>query len=234
MSGKYARSLRSRTGFQVQHKSCAGTCAFPSRSLSLTNSFISRIFHTSYMGTQNSSKETRERSKKLSEEIGSYHVDFNFDSAVSAIISMFSTVTNFHPKFKVHGGGWAENAALQNVQARLRMVLAYLYASLLPTVRKRRSGGSLLVLGSSNVDEWYRPCQFSPTSANMVIACEATLRNTIAAVQMYVKDLKPTLFLLLLLLTPSFIAKPHGQGTHSTSRSWELSSPPRQPPNWSP
>lgn len=121
---------------------------------------ISRIFHTSYMGTQNSSKETRDRSKKLAEQIGSYHVDFNFDSIITAVISMFGAVTNFHPKFKVHGGSWAENIALQNVQARLRMVLAYLYASLLPTVRQRPGGGSLLVLGSSNVDEWYGVPEF--------------------------------------------------------------------------
>ncbi|BDD58745.1 glutamine-dependent NAD(+) synthetase [Monascus purpureus] len=115
-----------------------------------------RIFHTSYMGTQNSSKETRDRSKKLAEQIGSYHVDFNFDSIITAVINMFSAVANFHPKFKVHGGSWAENIALQNLQARLRMVLAYLYASLLPTVRQRPGGGSLLVLGSSNVDECLR------------------------------------------------------------------------------
>lgn len=114
----------------------------------------SRIFHTSFMGTQNSSKETRDRSKKLASAIGSYHVDFNFDTVISAVTTMFSAVTNFHPRFKVHGGSWAENIALQNVQARLRMVLAYMYASLLPTVRQRPGGGGLLVLASSNVDEW--------------------------------------------------------------------------------
>ena len=37
-------------------------------------------------------------------------------------------------------------------QARSRMVLAYLFAALLPWTRGRR--GSLLVLGSANVDEW--------------------------------------------------------------------------------
>ena len=39
-------------------------------------------------------------------------------------------------------------------QARLRMVLAYLFAQLLPWVRGR--SGGLLVLGSSNVDEALR------------------------------------------------------------------------------
>ena len=112
----------------------------------------SRLFHTSYMGTQNSGKETRDRSKKLSTDIGSYHIDFNFDTVVTALMNLFTVVTNFQPRFKVHGGGKAENAALHNVQARLRMVLSYLFASLLPTVRQRPGGGGLLVLASSNVD----------------------------------------------------------------------------------
>ena len=58
------------------------------------------------------------------------------------------------PKFKVHGGSEAENIALQNVQARNRMVLAYLFAQLLPW--SRGHGGTLLVLASANVDECLR------------------------------------------------------------------------------
>ncbi|CAL5871294.1 uncharacterized protein PFLUO_LOCUS5544 [Penicillium psychrofluorescens] len=110
------------------------------------------IFHTSYMGTENSGQETRDRSRRLASDIGSYHVDFNFDTVVTAIMNLFTVITNFQPKFKVHGGSHAENAALQNVQARLRMVLSYLFASMLPTVRQRPGGGGLLVLASSNVD----------------------------------------------------------------------------------
>jgi hypothetical protein len=82
------------------------------------------------------------------------------------------------------GGGFAEDLALQNIQvrtpctdsqpfllichqplthlptqphvrqARLRMVMAYLFAQLTPWVRGRR--GFLLVLGSANVDEALR------------------------------------------------------------------------------
>lgn len=121
--------------------------------------FLSRLFHTSFMGTQNSSKETRERSKTLARDIGSYHIDFNFDTVVTALMNLFTVVTNFQPRFKVHGGGKAENAALQNVQARLRMVLSYLFSSLLPTVRQRPGGGGLLVLASSNVDGKFPQCQ---------------------------------------------------------------------------
>ncbi|KAF4276647.1 glutamine-dependent NAD(+) synthetase [Aspergillus fumigatus] len=123
-------------GNQQVIKDVRRLCAEPEGSTWLprtSQEVCNRIFHTSFMGTQNSSKETRERAKALSTEIGSYHIDFNFDTVVTAITNLFTVITNFQPRFKVHGGTGAENAALQNVQARLRMVLSYLFASLLPT-----------------------------------------------------------------------------------------------------
>ena len=73
---------------------------------------------------------------------------------VQSAISTVSTEINVVPKFKVHGGSAAENIALQNVQARNRMVLSYLFAQLLPW--SRGCGGTLLVLASANVDECLR------------------------------------------------------------------------------
>ncbi|APA07381.1 hypothetical protein SS1G_13042 [Sclerotinia sclerotiorum 1980 UF-70] len=124
----------------------------PSNSQDIAN----RIFHTAYMGSTNSSSETRSRAKDLGEKIGSYHLNFNIDNVVSAVTTLFTTVTNYTPKYKMYGGTPASNLALQNIQARLRMVLAYLFAQLLPTVRGRTKPGSLLVLGSANVDESLR------------------------------------------------------------------------------
>ena len=74
------------------------------------------------MGTTNSSKETRQRAKGLAEAIGAYHTDLNIDNMVTALTLLFRTVTGFMPRFKVYGGSGAENLALQNIQARLRMV----------------------------------------------------------------------------------------------------------------
>ncbi|KAI8336571.1 hypothetical protein BC941DRAFT_494830 [Chlamydoabsidia padenii] len=116
--------------------------------------FAHRIFYTCYMGTENSSKETRQRAKALAEAIGSYHTDLNMDTVVQAIQSLFSLVTGRIPKFKAHGGSQTENLALQNIQARLRMLLAYMFAQLLPWCRSIQGG--LLVLGSANVDESLR------------------------------------------------------------------------------
>ncbi|ODQ67714.1 glutamine-dependent NAD(+) synthetase with GAT domain-containing protein [Nadsonia fulvescens var. elongata DSM 6958] len=117
--------------------------------------FSGRIFHTCFMGTENSSTDTRARAKELASVIGAYHIDLNMDSVVSAVRSLFEIVTGRRPLFRVNGGTQTENLALQNIQARLRMVLAYLFAQLLPWVRGRSSGG-LLVLGSANVDECLR------------------------------------------------------------------------------
>ena len=116
-----------------------------------------RIFHTAYMGMKvNSSADTRGRARNLGKAIGSYHLNFDIDTVVSAVIALCTTVTAFTPKYKMYGGTSVSNLALQNIQARLRMVLAYMFAQLLPTVRGRTKPGSLLVLGSANVDESLR------------------------------------------------------------------------------
>ena len=94
----------------------------------------------------------------LTQLVDSYHVDMNMDTVVRSIHDLFAFITGFKPRFRVHGGTDRENLALQNIQARLRMVISYLFAQLLPWVRGR--DGGLLVLGSANVDE--RPVQNSP------------------------------------------------------------------------
>lgn len=86
---------------------------------------------------------------------GSYHLEISIDTAVSALLRVFTLATNAVPRFKARGGSPRENLALQNIQARTRMVLAYLFAQLMLWVRGRPSGG-LLVLGSANVDEALR------------------------------------------------------------------------------
>lgn len=73
---------------------------------------------------------------------------------MKAVIGIFTSVTGKVPQFRVHGGSGQENLALQNVQARLRMVIAYLFAQL--SLWTRGLPGGLLVLGSANVDESLR------------------------------------------------------------------------------
>ena len=93
-------------------------------------------------------------SPRLAAEIGSSHFSVSIDNMVNAAVATVTTEIKTTPKFKVRGGTSVEDMALQNVQARNRMVLAYLFAQLLPWSRGHQ--GNLLVLSSANVDEGLR------------------------------------------------------------------------------
>ncbi|CAL8069839.1 unnamed protein product [Calicophoron daubneyi] len=113
----------------------------------------SRIFVTCYMPSENSSKETCSRAARLAEAIGSHHLTANISSIVSCFVDTAVHSLNLPrpPRFTVDGGDPDESVALQNVQARSRMVLSYLLAQLLP--RSINSRGRLLILSSANLDE---------------------------------------------------------------------------------
>lgn len=113
-----------------------------------------RLFTTCYMGSENSSADTKACAAGLASDIGSYHLGITIDLAVEALLKIFSLAFNRMPKFKAHGGTLRENLAMQNVQARVRMVLSYLFAQL--SLWARGKSGGLLVLGSANVDESLR------------------------------------------------------------------------------
>ena len=115
---------------------------------------MKRIFFTAYMQTKNSSESTKIRAKKLSEEIGSNHYEINIDEICESFSKSVSSTLKFEPRFQVNGGTMTEDLALQNVQARSRMVLAYFMAQLL-TVEKNIKG-YLLVLAAGNLDEGLR------------------------------------------------------------------------------
>jgi NAD+ synthase (glutamine-hydrolysing) len=115
----------------------------------------SSVLHTVYMGTGNSSQATRSRSQRLAQAIGSYHNAINIDAIVAAVLHVFTSLTSSvctlksteapiqtqeikAPRYESQGGTPAEDLALQNIQARLRMVMAYLCAQLMPWVRGRK------------------------------------------------------------------------------------------------
>ena len=82
---------------------------------------------------------------------------------VKGMEGTFKEIMGRAPRFEVHGGTHAEDLALQNIQARLRMLLSYMLAQLLPETsdslkneQTGKGGGFLLVLGSANIDEGLR------------------------------------------------------------------------------
>mmetsp|Transcript_29678 Transcript_29678/g.79689 ORF Transcript_29678/g.79689 Transcript_29678/m.79689 type:complete len:751 (+) Transcript_29678:42-2294(+) len=112
------------------------------------------VLTTCYMGTANSSAETRDRAGALASQVGCYHVASVIDPMVQGTLQVFSALAPREPRFASQGGSRSEDVALQNIQARLRMVYGYLLAQLVPWCRGRE--GFLLVLGSANVDEALR------------------------------------------------------------------------------
>ncbi|RZS01523.1 hypothetical protein BHM03_00031395 [Ensete ventricosum] len=62
--------------------------------------FAKRIFYTVYMGTENSSEATRSRAKRLADEIGAWHLNVDIDSVVSALLSLFQTLTGKRLRYK--------------------------------------------------------------------------------------------------------------------------------------
>eukprot|EP00316_Scyphosphaera_apsteinii_P011296 CAMPEP_0119336928 /NCGR_PEP_ID=MMETSP1333-20130426/92934_1 /TAXON_ID=418940 /ORGANISM="Scyphosphaera apsteinii, Strain RCC1455" /LENGTH=764 /DNA_ID=CAMNT_0007347863 /DNA_START=29 /DNA_END=2323 /DNA_ORIENTATION=- len=128
-----------------------------------------KIFVTCYMASQYSGCETRERAELLASSIGAMHTSIFIDEITQAIKRTFASVEMHGPRAipkeqlksepRMEGGTIGENLALQNIQARSRMVMAYFMAQLMPWATdgdQTTAGGSLLVLGSANVDEALR------------------------------------------------------------------------------
>jgi NAD+ synthase (glutamine-hydrolysing) len=60
-----------------------------------------KIFYTCYMGTKHSSTETRDRAKKISDEVGSTHMYIEIDDVTQSILEVFEKNIHKTPKFKV-------------------------------------------------------------------------------------------------------------------------------------
>ena len=81
-----------------------------------------------FKSKENSSKATLSRAKKLGEAIGSYHLSITIDLIVAAILKVFTLATGKCPNFSSNGGTITEDLALQNIQARTRMISSYMFA----------------------------------------------------------------------------------------------------------
>ena len=113
---------------------------------------VGQIMYTAYLSTSNSSSATRARASKLAHEVGSRHYEVNMDQIVASYKKMFLQMSGGpEPRYQEQGGSWAEDIALQNIQARSRMVMSYMLGQLLPAGMDR--SGFLLVLASGNLEE---------------------------------------------------------------------------------
>lgn len=115
-----AMIFRSDTQVLSDIRKIVGDCEYvPTDPKQLCNT----ILVTCYMGTENSSSETKARAAELASQIGSYHHSIVIDAAVSAILAIFQHVTKLTPRFKVNGGSPRENLALQNIQVDISFLI---------------------------------------------------------------------------------------------------------------
>jgi len=115
-----------------------------------------KLFFCVYMGTIYSTGETFNRASALASEIGCTFANMDIEPIVKSFGEVYAKT--FQHELDISRQNSQENIACQNIQARSRMVMAYLCAQMLPVTgqREKRWPGSLLVLGSGNLDEAYR------------------------------------------------------------------------------
>ncbi|CAI5492075.1 unnamed protein product [Closterium sp. Naga37s-1] len=108
------------------------------------NRLADHILPTIYMGMENSWMEAHQQRtwhcRTSKRACACCSPAFLSSHPVPSHLALASSATN-HPSHQLDGGTSAENLALQNIQARLRMVLAFLFAQLLPWVRGHGRGG---------------------------------------------------------------------------------------------
>lgn len=119
--------------------------------VSSVDELCKKVFFTCYMQSKNSSERTKKFARELAEQISSTHLCTEIDGAVRSFSAMASSTFNVDFGDSVPWDDPRVSLGMQNIQARVRMVTAYLFAQLACYFGKRP--GSLLVLGSSNVDE---------------------------------------------------------------------------------
>lgn len=133
--------------------------------------FCGKIFVTCYMASEHSGSETRSRAENLAKQLGANHTSIAIRPITDAIVKVFQQCHFEGTKIEkskvksdcVWNASGTEDIALQNIQARSRMVMAYFMAQLMPWATDQAmqgdagpGWGSLLVLGSANVDEALR------------------------------------------------------------------------------
>jgi NAD+ synthase (glutamine-hydrolysing) len=116
-----------------------------------TKRLMNILLHTCNMPTKNNTPEIRKQASDLAKGLGSYHLTTPINDAFIAAKNMVKDVqfgvgitedevkaekkADYQmmeiPRYKSSGGDWQENLAIQNIQARLRMVTAYYMAQTL-------------------------------------------------------------------------------------------------------
>ena len=110
------------------------------------------LFVTAFLETKNSNEISKCNSKQIADEIGSYHIEINIENIVNVFLDVFEQAFKRRPQCETEGGSIIEDKQIQNLQGRIRMIMSYMIAGLIPMIQQRKHS-FLLVLSSGNLDE---------------------------------------------------------------------------------
>ena len=121
-----------------------------------------RLFYTCFMKTRHSTEASRARAEALAKEIGANFSTVDIEPMVSSALDCYEAMSGARPDISARNT--QQNVAVQNLQARCRMVFSYLCAQMSLHHRGTTDApiasasaaepwpGSLLVIGASNLD----------------------------------------------------------------------------------
>ena len=112
---------------------------------------VKEILFTCYLPSQYSSDDSKQRADDIAKFVGSNHIVCDITPLIDEFSKIAKMFLEKQAKFASEGGSLQEDISLQNVQARCRMVICYLFAQLAPV--KYNKDGFLLVMGTGNVNE---------------------------------------------------------------------------------
>merc|ERR1712196_230294 len=116
-----------------------------------------KVLHTVYLGTSGDDTKAKERAESVAKQVGATHRSCDFSKIYQAFRDWIPKNLPFNPRSTSEGGSAKENLILHNLQARLRMVLTYMIAQLIPMKPNpetgKPAGGFYIVFGVYNVDQ---------------------------------------------------------------------------------
>jgi len=149
--------------YQEYYKALSSASSPPEPNALTPRALMNALLHTANMPTKNNTAEIRNFAERLANALGSFHITSHIDGVfiemknivnktekktpdIATLLDCTKSANDNYPntpadtfmnipRFKKRDGDWQSNLAIQNIQARLRMVTAYYGSQILPSNR---------------------------------------------------------------------------------------------------
>lgn len=142
--------IKASAGVQHRFLEITGVEVLPS---STPEQILNKILFT-YFFPMTFSSSSKQLSDEMAHRINSNHHEFSIQKTFDFIKTQVQDSLSLNLNFKTQGGSPNEDLALQNLQARSRLVLSYFISQILPLKHNLKS--FLLVMATGNLSEVLR------------------------------------------------------------------------------